>query len=123
MGYFVNGVSRMGDLNNIERGNRIRAERLRLGLSQKDFAALFGKKTMASLRYEKGERVMGHDDLEALYNAGVDVWFLLTGKRTDLNLLTDEKNELLNLWDSIDLDHQRLLMILIKKIAESSNKK
>ena len=49
--------------------------------------SLFGKKNMAVMRYEKGERVIGQDDLEALHVAGVDVYYLITGERTQPDLL------------------------------------
>jgi len=105
------------------RGERLRLERLRLDLSQKDFAALFGKKTMAAFRYEKGERVIGQDDLEALHQAGVDVWFLLTGERTRSDLLSDEAKELLHLWDQVDPEQHETLLTLVRNFAESFGKK
>ena len=95
-------LSQMVNENNDQRGERLREERLRLGLSQKDFAALFGKKNMAVMRYEKGERVIGQDDLEALHIAGVDVYYLITGERNQPNLLSDDAKELLKLWDNVE---------------------
>jgi hypothetical protein len=50
---------------------------------------------MAVMRYEKGERVMGQEDLEVLHKAGVDVWYLVTGERTQPDLLIDEAKGLL----------------------------
>ncbi len=102
-----------------ERGERLRLERSKLGLSQKDFAALFDKKWMAVLRYEKGERVMNQEDLEALRQAGVDVWFLLTGERTQPDLLSDDAKELLKLWDSVEPSQRETLMTLVRNFAES----
>lgn len=116
-------LSQMINENNDQRGERLRQERLRLGLSQKDFAALFGKKTMAAFRYEKGERVMGQDDLEALHAAGVDVYYLITGERTRLDLLSDDAKELLKLWDSVELSQRDTLMTLVRNFAESFGKK
>ena len=102
-----------------ERGERLRLERSKLGLSQKDFAALFDKKWMAVLRYEKGERVMNQEDLEALRKAGVDVWFLLTGERSRSDLLSDDAKELLKLWDSVEPNQRETLMTLVRNFAES----
>lgn len=116
-------LSQMVNENNDQRGERLRQERSRLGLSQKDFAALFGKKNMAVMRYEKGERVMGHDDLEALHAAGVDVYYLITGERTRLELLSDDAKELLKLWDSVELSQRDTLMTLVRNFAESFGKK
>ena len=106
-----------------QRGERIRQERLRLNLSQKQFAALFGKKTMAAFRYEKGERVMGQDDLEALQQAGVDVWYLLTGERQQKNLLSDDAKKLLKFWDNVDPEQRQTLLTLVANFAETFGKK
>ena len=112
-------LSQMVNENNDQRGERLRQERLRLGLSQKDFAALFGKKTMAAFRYEKGERVMGQDDLEALNEAGVDVYYLITGEHIQPDLLSDDAKELLKLWDSVEPSQKDTLMTLVRNFAES----
>ncbi|MND99918.1 transcriptional repressor DicA [compost metagenome] len=116
-------LSQMVNENNDQRGDRLRQERSRLGLSQKDFAALFGKKNMAVMRYEKGERVMGHDDLEALHAAGVDVYYLITGERNQPDLLSDEAKKLLTLWDSVEPSQRDTLMTLVRNFAESFSKK
>lgn len=116
-------LSQMVNENNDQRGDRLRQERSRLGLSQKDFAALFGKKNMAVMRYEKGERVMGHDDLEALHAAGVDVYYLITGEHIQPALLSDNAKELLKLWDSVEPNQRETLMTLVRNFAESFTKK
>ena len=112
-------LSQMVNENNDQRGDRLRQERSRLDLSQKDFAALFGKKNMAVMRYEKGERVMWQDDLEALHASGVDVWYLITGERTQPNLLSDDAKELLKLWDSVEVSQKETLLKLVRNFAES----
>lgn len=107
---------------NDKRGERLRQERLRLDLSQTEFAALYGKKTMAALRYEKGERVMGQDDLEALHHAGVDVWYLLTGEHGHPDLLSEDAKNLLKLWDQVDPVQHETLLTLVRNFAESFSK-
>ena len=116
-------LSQMVNENNDQRGDRLRQERSRLGLSQKDFAALFGKKNMAVMRYEKGERVMGHDDLEALHAAGVDVYYLITGERTQPDLLSDDAKKLLTLWDAVEPSQRETLMTLVRNFDERFSKK
>ncbi|OTG94239.1 helix-turn-helix domain-containing protein [Acinetobacter sp. ANC 3832] len=106
-----------------QKGDRIRIERSRLGLSQSEFASLINKQKMAVFRYEKGERVMGQDDLEALNKAGVDVWYLLTGERSRPDLLSDEAKELLKLWDTVEPSQREVLMTLVRNFAESFSKK
>ncbi|UJA03480.1 XRE family transcriptional regulator [Acinetobacter johnsonii] len=117
-------LSQMVNENNDQRGERLRQERSRLGLSQKDFAALFGKQNMAVMRYEKGERVMWQDDLEALHASGVDVWYLITGERSRPDLLSDDAKELLKLWDAVEPSQKETLLKLVRNFAESfPNKK
>lgn len=116
-------LSQMVNENNDQRGERLRQERSRLGLSQKDFAALFGKKNMAVMRYEKGERVIGQDDLEALHAAGVDVYYLITGEHIQPDLLSDDAKKLLTLWDSVEPSQRDTLMTLVRNFAESFTKK
>ncbi|TCB78902.1 XRE family transcriptional regulator [Acinetobacter sp. ANC 3781] len=116
-------LSQMVNENNDQRGERLRQERSRLGLSQKDFAALFGKKNMAVMRYEKGERVMGQDDLESLHAAGVDVYYLITGERTQPDLLSDEAKKLLKFLDVVEPSQKDTLMTLVRNFAESFSKK
>ena len=109
--------------NTDQRGDRIRIERSRLGLSQSEFASLINKQKMAVFRYEKGERVMGQDDLEALNKAGVDVYYLITGERSQPDLLSDEAKELLKLWDNVEPSQRETLMTLVRNFAESFSKK
>ncbi|MGR3976409.1 helix-turn-helix transcriptional regulator [Acinetobacter sp. 1207_04] len=105
--------------NTDQRGDRIRIERSRLGLSQSEFASLINKQKMAVFRYEKGERVMGQDDLEALNKAGIDVYYLITGERTQPDLLSDEAKELLKLWDTVEPSQRNTLLTLVRNFAES----
>jgi transcriptional regulator with XRE-family HTH domain len=62
-------------------GDRLRRERERLGLSQTDFAALAGASKRAQIRYEAGERSPDAEYLARLARHGVDVLWVITGKR------------------------------------------
>lgn len=61
--------------------NRLREERIRLGLSQEAFSALANAAKRAQIYYEKGERRPDADYLTAIAAAGVDVLYILTGRR------------------------------------------
>lgn len=63
-------------------GERLREERKRLGMSQEAFGALAGVKTNAQFNYEAGNRSPDSDYLSALAKHGVDVLYVLTGRRT-----------------------------------------
>lgn len=60
-------------------GERLRSERLRLGLSQDAFGAIGGVRKQAQIKYEKGERRPNTEYLAAIAAAGVDVDYVLTG--------------------------------------------
>lgn len=60
-------------------GDRLRLERLRLGLNQADFAALAGVTKTSQFNYEKGERSPDANYLAAIKQHGADVYFILTG--------------------------------------------
>lgn len=62
-------------------GSRLRQERKRMGLSQREIGQLGGVAANAQGKYESGERVPKADYLAALANSGVDVLFVLTGRR------------------------------------------
>jgi transcriptional regulator with XRE-family HTH domain len=58
-------------------GARLLEERLRLGLTQEEFAALGGVKLGAQYLYEKGKRSPNADYLVRLRAAGVDLAYVL----------------------------------------------
>lgn len=62
-------------------GNRLRQERKRLGLSQREMGLLGGVAANAQGKYESGERAPKADYLAALSRSGVDVLYVLTNRR------------------------------------------
>ena len=60
---------------------RLREERIRLGLSQAQLGEIGGVQKQAQLKYEKGDRQPDARYLEAVAGAGVDVLYVLTGQR------------------------------------------
>ena len=62
-------------------GSRLRQERKRLGLSQREIGQLGGVAANAQGKYESGERVPKADYLAALASIGVDILYVLTGRR------------------------------------------
>ena len=62
-------------------GDRLKEERLRLGLNQSDFAALAQVTKNSQLNYEKGDRSPDAEYLAAVAGAGVDVLYVVTGER------------------------------------------
>ncbi len=62
-------------------GNRLREERERLCLSQGLFAGKVGVSRMSQVNYESGKRSPDSSYLLAAYEAGIDVAYVITGKR------------------------------------------
>jgi len=69
--------------------SRLREERERLGLSQDAFAAGIGQSRKSQIRYESGERTPDADYLTEAAKQGVDIFYLLTGRRTNLGATYD----------------------------------
>ncbi|MFY3986098.1 helix-turn-helix transcriptional regulator [Achromobacter xylosoxidans] len=62
-------------------GNRLREERVRLGMSQTEFAEVAGLIRKTLYGYECGERFPDAAALAKWADAGVDVMYVLTGNR------------------------------------------
>ena len=65
----------------IQFGNRLREERERLGLTQKEFAEIGGVKRVSQHLYERGDTPPNIDYLLRLAEIDVDVAYLLIGER------------------------------------------
>lgn len=64
-------------------GDRLKAERKRLRLSQTYFARLGCVSLSTQKRYESAERIPDANYLAGLANIGVDMLFVITGKTTE----------------------------------------
>lgn len=67
-----------------ELGERLKAERRRLGMNQDEFGAIGGVARNAQSNYENGIRTPDAAYLAAVASAGVDVLYVLTGTRAEL---------------------------------------
>ncbi|OFC62974.1 helix-turn-helix domain-containing protein [Candidatus Erwinia dacicola] len=83
-------------------GERLKEERIRLGLSQAALGEIGGVRKQAQLNYEKGERNPDVAYLSAIAKFGADVQFIVTGVRSAETLNVDEQ-ELLNLFRKASL--------------------
>ena len=63
-------------------GERLKEERVRLGYSQTDFAAVGGVAKTSQFNYEKGDRSPDTAYLAAVAAVGLDVLYVVTGERT-----------------------------------------
>lgn len=87
-------------------GNRLREERERRRLNQTEFAALGGVKRVSQHLYEQGERFPDVRYLQRLIDQGVDVRYLLFGRRAPAedggDLVTLPAQLLSNIFDAVD---------------------
>lgn len=77
---------------------RLIEERNRLNLLQKDFAELAGISIKSQVDYEKGRAPLFTAYLERIAELGVDVQYILTGRREGGTILTEEDRSLLTLF-------------------------
>ncbi|EQA9810909.1 TPA: helix-turn-helix domain-containing protein [Klebsiella oxytoca] len=85
-------------------GTRLVEERKRLGLNQADFGALAGCARNTQANYEREERSPDSKYLSSLAVNGVDVLYVLTGKRTpDIGDISNDEIELIKLFRSAPL--------------------
>jgi transcriptional regulator with XRE-family HTH domain len=64
-------------------GARLREERKRLGFKQAEFAALVGSDTPKQSLYENGHRNLRAGYLARIETVGVDLFYVLTGRRSE----------------------------------------
>ncbi|PAU99107.1 hypothetical protein CBG25_20575 [Arsenophonus sp. ENCA] len=104
-------------------GDRLKSERLRLGLSQEMFAERCGVKKLTQYNYEKSER---HPDAAYLVSAkalGIDVNYLITGERSDeasaLDVVRDEEEaEMLTAFRHIPSETREVAKRTLTAMAE-----
>lgn len=84
----------------------MREERERIGLSQGAFGELGGVKANAQGNYEKGERYPDAAYLAAVAERGVDVLYVVTGRRVpvDTSSLSADEAEVVKLFRNLAED-------------------
>ncbi|MBV1790237.1 helix-turn-helix domain-containing protein [Marinobacterium sp. D7] len=79
-------------------GDRIKEERVRLGLNQFEFGKLAGVSKTTQFNYEKGDRQPDAAYLAAVAAIGVDVMYVITGTRRVDPELSPEEIQLLSCY-------------------------
>lgn len=92
-------------------GDRLRAERERLGLNQSELAELAGTTRKSQFNYETGARHADTEYLAAAAAAGVDVSYVVTGTRGGAaNPLSAEEQTLIEYFRQASKDVRRAAM-------------
>lgn len=98
-------------------GERLKEERLRLGLNQAELAAVGGVAKTSQFNYEKGERSPDAAYLAAVAVAGVDVLYVVTGTRTPAaaSSLSDVENILVQRYRTMPPENRAT----VDRVAEA----
>lgn len=92
----------MKDHKNDRLGERIKEERFRIAMQQIDFAEACGVSRGGLLKWEKGEAAPNATALAAMDVLGIDVLYVVTGRRSSASddTLAPAEKELLGAWRS-----------------------
>lgn len=103
-------------------GERLRDERIRLGLNQTDMAALAGVTKTTQLNYEKGTRSPDAAYLAAVSAAGIDVLYVLTGNRVPMaaETLSEKESSMVEKYRSLGAADRASLDRLVDALAETA---
>ena len=95
-----------------EIGARLRSERIRLGHKQGELAELAGVHTNSISHYEGGDRPMNVAFLLVLRDLGIDIGYVVTGRRDDGSLgLTDK--QLIEMFGLLSMREKEAVMSLL----------
>ena len=84
-------------------GDRLREERARLDRNQDEFAEIGGVQRRAQSNYERGERCPDADYLSRVAEAGVDVLYVLTGRRAEPAAdVGQEVQRMADAWETLE---------------------
>lgn len=100
-------------------GTRLREERVRMQLSQMDFGAIGGVRGYAQWSYERGVRSPSAIYLARIAEAGADVLYIVTGRRSRVKETDTAKNEAMfaNKIQLLQPHERKMISILVEWIA------
>ncbi|MGE8409454.1 MAG: helix-turn-helix domain-containing protein [Pseudomonas sp.] len=105
-------------------GLRLRAERERLGLTQRAFGDIGGVEPNAQGKYESGERTPRADYLAAVAAQGVDALYVLSGEPTPavLDDMRPGEGHLLDCYRRLHSADQQAVRRLLESLSGATNR-
>ena len=97
-------------------GARLRSERKRLGYNQDVMATTGGVTRNSQVSYESGKRAFDANYLISLASSGVDVGYIVTGRREGMTL-TEEAHELLDCFYALAAEDQAAVLRMVRTMA------
>ena len=94
-------------------GERLKAERKRLGLKSMELAQIGNVGAVAQSNYERGKRHPDSAYLAAIAAVGVDVQYVLTGQRSAEPVLTPKERLLLAAWNAASPELQTAVLAVL----------
>lgn len=83
-------------------GDRLRSERERVGVSQDAFAESAGVQRRTQGNYERGERFPDAEYLSRIAAVGVDVLYVVTGRRDQASEIDREVQRMADAWETLE---------------------
>lgn len=108
----------MSEIKYVQIGERLRGERLRLGISQVDFAVACDASRNALLQWERGETAPNAGVLAVMAGLGVDVLYVVTGQKAEASesTLAPAERDLLQAWRNGSSDGRTALEAMARVI-------
>lgn len=103
-------------------GKRLAEERRRLGLKQAEFAKLVGTNVPKQSLYENDKRELRAAYLARLPEAGVDVVYVLTGRRGEGGGLDQSTSDLLTAHLALPVEMQQAMEALARALREQCSR-
>lgn len=100
-------------------GERLKAERKRLGLKSMELAQIGNVGAVAQSNYERGKRHPDSVYLAAIAAVGVDVQYVLTGRRSTEPVLTPEEKAVLAAWKNASKEVQAAALAALQAGADA----
>lgn len=94
-----------------EFNKRLKEERKRLGLKQDEICTVTGVSRNTQSRYELGDRFPDIKYLAAISDLGVDILYVITGRKDNFN---SDELELLSLFRATSLENKSLAVQALK---------
>jgi transcriptional regulator with XRE-family HTH domain len=106
------------------KGNRLREEREKLGISQEELGAIGGVSRNAQGRYESDDRAPDWVYLERLAQHGVDVLYVITGQRVQAAaaVLTGEEATLIENYRHAAAEGRQAAATVLSALAQQQKK-
>lgn len=111
-------TSQAGFWKSPEFADRLRRERLRLSLNQRDFARLGGATLDSQSRYETGKNSPGAEYLTNLAGNGVDVMYILTGQRSELGVFSPSASEMITEFEALPSHLQLAALNVVRAMKQ-----